>query len=118
MKKNIFLKENVVNDYVKNYKQFRSYGRNKGTRIGTAIGGGITTGAGVTAGLNAAHLLTTASNVAGWESLGLALVGVLNLYVAIPLLIIGLTALIISTIKRNKMKKIEKNLEKDTLRKM
>ena len=118
MKKIIFLKEDTVDDYAKNYKQFRSYGKNKGAKIGTAIGGGITTGAGVTTGLNAAHLLTTASSISSLESLGLALVGVLNLYIAIPLLVIGPTALIISAIKRNKMKKIEKNLGKDTLRKM
>ena len=118
MRKIIFLNEDVVDDYAKNYKQLRSYGKNKGARIGTAIGGGVTTGAGVTTGLNAAHLLTTANAIAGWESLGLAIAGVLNLYIAIPLLIIGPTALIISAIKRNKMKKIEKNLGKDTLRKM
>ena len=120
MRKIIFLNEDVVDDYVKNYKQVRSYGRNKGARIGTAIGGCVTTGAGVTTGLNAAHLLTltTSGAVTGWDSLGLAIVGAINLIIAIPLLIIGPTALIISAIKRNKMKKIEKNLGKDTLRKM
>jgi hypothetical protein len=120
MRKIIFLNENVVDDYVKNYKQVRLYGRNKGARIGTAIGGGVSTGAGVTTGLNAAHLLTltTSGAVTGLDAFGLALAGIINLVITIPLLIIGPTALIISAIKRNKMKKIEKNLGKDTLRKM